>query len=105
MTNPNNTPIVPPFAYLAGYNYGTQGNAILDGKIIPASRDKGVPVNTISWLKSKITDVGMDFTLLNGKFRERLTGFTENEPACRVQKRCIASGRSWIRPRRSEYKF
>lgn len=65
--NPNNSPIVAPFAYLAGYNYGTQGNAILDGKIIPASRDKGVPVNTISWLKSKITDVGMDFTLLNGK--------------------------------------
>ena len=62
-----NQPIVAQFAFLSGYNYGTQGNAILDGKIIPASIDKGVPVTTISWLKSKITDVGMDFTLLNGK--------------------------------------
>jgi len=62
-----NQPIVSQFAFLSGYNYGTQGSAILDGKIIPASRDKGVPVTTLSWLKSKITDVGMDFTLLNGK--------------------------------------
>jgi TonB-linked SusC/RagA family outer membrane protein len=62
-----NSPIVTQFAFLPGYNYGTQGNAILDGNIVPASRDKGVPVTTISWLKSKITDVGADFTLLNGK--------------------------------------
>ncbi|MGN6298859.1 MAG: SusC/RagA family TonB-linked outer membrane protein, partial [Ginsengibacter sp.] len=62
-----NQPIVAQFAFLSGYNYGTQGNAILDGKIIPASIDKGVPVTTLSWMKSKITDVGMDFTLLNGK--------------------------------------
>jgi TonB-linked SusC/RagA family outer membrane protein len=65
--NPNNTPIVPPFAYLPGYNYGTQGAGILDGNIVPASRDKGVPYTTVSWLKSAITDVGADFTLLNGK--------------------------------------
>jgi len=62
-----NQPIVPQFAFLPGYNYGTQGSGILDGNIVPASRDKGVPVTTISWLKSKITDVGADFTLLNGK--------------------------------------
>ena len=67
--NPYNLsqPIVSQFAFLPGYNYGTQGNGILDGNIVPASRDKGVPVTTISWLKSKITDVGMDFSLLDGK--------------------------------------
>lgn len=62
-----NQPIVTQFAFLPGYNYGTQGSAILDGNIVPASRDKGVPVTTISWLKSKITDIGADFTLLKGK--------------------------------------
>ncbi|MEO8414263.1 MAG: SusC/RagA family TonB-linked outer membrane protein [Ginsengibacter sp.] len=62
-----NQPIVTQFAFLPGYNYGSQGSAILDGNIVPASRDKGVPVTTISWLKSKITDIGADFTLLNGK--------------------------------------
>lgn len=64
--NPNNNPIVAPFAFLQGYNYGV-GSAILDGRIVPTSRDKGIPVTNVTWLKSKITDVGMDFTLLNGK--------------------------------------
>ena len=34
---------------------------------VTVSRDKGIPINRISWLKSKITDVGMDFSLLNNK--------------------------------------
>ncbi len=61
-------PIVPEFAYLQGYNYGTVGYSILDGNIITASRDKGIPVTTLSWLVSKTTDLGMDFSFLNGKF-------------------------------------
>ncbi|MDE3184341.1 MAG: TonB-dependent receptor [Bacteroidota bacterium] len=65
--NPNNNPIVSPFAYLPGYNYGTVGSAVLDGVTVPASRDKGTPITNVSWLKSKITDLGADFTLLNGK--------------------------------------
>jgi TonB-linked SusC/RagA family outer membrane protein len=63
--NPDN-PIVAPYAYLPGYNYN-QGTAILDGNAVTVSRDKGVPVTRISWLKSKITDVGADFSLLNNK--------------------------------------
>jgi TonB-linked SusC/RagA family outer membrane protein len=67
-TNPydNSNPIVAPYAYLQGYNYN-QGIAILDGNGITVSRDKGVPTTNITWLKSKITDIGMDFTLLRGK--------------------------------------
>lgn len=64
--NPNN-PIVTPFAFLPGYTYGNNGNAVLNGVVVPASRDKGTPYTTVSWLRSKITDVGADFTLLNGK--------------------------------------
>jgi len=74
-------PIVPEFAYLQGYNYGTVGYAILDGNIITASRDKGIPVTTLSWMIDKTTDVGMDFTLMNGKltgtfdwFKRKRTG-------------------------------
>jgi len=59
-------PIVPAYAYLEGYNYN-QGTAILDGNAITVSRDKGVPTTRISWSKSKITDVGADFSLLKGK--------------------------------------
>jgi len=68
--------ILPDFTYLQGYNYGTDngGNlltpAILNGATITASRDRGAPYTTVSWMKDKHTDIGMDFGLLNG----RLTG-------------------------------
>ncbi|HEX2536435.1 MAG TPA: SusC/RagA family TonB-linked outer membrane protein, partial [Chitinophagaceae bacterium] len=61
----NNT-IVPPFAYLEGYVYN-QGTAVFDGTPVTVSRDQGVPIRSISWTRSKITDVGMDFSLLRGK--------------------------------------
>lgn len=55
-----------PYAYLPGYNYN-QGNAILSGTAVVTSRDKGQIINNISWFKSKITDVGADFSLLGTK--------------------------------------
>jgi TonB-linked SusC/RagA family outer membrane protein len=66
--DPNNTanPIVPAYAYLQGYNYN-QGTAIIDGSPVTVSRDKGIPTTNISWLTSKVTDIGLDFSLLNGK--------------------------------------
>jgi len=66
--DPNNTnnPIVTPYAYLPGYNYNA-GTAIIDGNALVTSRDKGIVVSNISWLKSKITDVGADFSLFNSK--------------------------------------
>ena len=66
-------PIIANYAYLQGYNYGTDpaGNAIppaiLDGNTVVASRDKGVPITTVSWTRSKITDVGVDYSLFSGK--------------------------------------
>jgi TonB-linked SusC/RagA family outer membrane protein len=76
--NPNNSPIVTPYAYLQGYTYNPLSNpndansdplppAILDGNAVIISRDKGIPVTNVSWLKSKITDIGADFSFLNGK--------------------------------------
>ncbi len=60
-------PIVPEFAYLQGYNYGLNGYSILDGNIVTASRDKGIPVTSISWMVDKTSDIGLDFAFLNGK--------------------------------------
>ncbi|WP_419702100.1 SusC/RagA family TonB-linked outer membrane protein [Mucilaginibacter sp. NFX135] len=71
-----NTPIVTPYAYLPGYNYanGASGNvAILDGNPVSTSLNKGVPVTNVSWMKSKIFNIGADFSLLNN----RLTGSVE----------------------------
>jgi TonB-linked SusC/RagA family outer membrane protein len=74
--NPNdpNQPIVGAYAYLEGYNYN-QGTAIIDGNAVTVSRDKGIAVRNISWLTSKMTDVGLDFSLLNGKLNGTLDYF------------------------------
>ncbi len=66
--------IVAPYAFLPGYNYN-QGTAILDGNAVTVSRDKGIPTTRISWAKSKITDIGMDFTMLRGKLSGTLDYF------------------------------
>ncbi|WP_222845700.1 SusC/RagA family TonB-linked outer membrane protein [Flavilitoribacter nigricans] len=72
------------YDYLPGYNYNV-GTAILDGQPVVAARDKGQIVDNITWFKSKITDIGADFVLFDGKlsgsadwfYRERtgLRGF------------------------------
>ncbi|WP_316838271.1 TonB-dependent receptor [Pedobacter nutrimenti] len=60
---------INPFAYIPGYNYNA-GTVILDGKTITTSRDKGPIVNNLTWFKSRITDIGADFSL----FKTKLTG-------------------------------
>lgn len=57
---------VSPTDYLEGYNYN-QGYGILDNNAIIGSRDKGKPILNISWFKSKIFDVGADFSLFNNR--------------------------------------
>jgi TonB-linked SusC/RagA family outer membrane protein len=66
--------IVAPYAYLPGYNYN-QGTYIFDGNAVITSRDKGIPVTRISWLKSKITDVAADFSLFNSKLNGTIDYF------------------------------
>jgi TonB-linked SusC/RagA family outer membrane protein len=95
LDNQNNS-IVPEFAYLQGYTYGLIYNpdgsttnlppAILDGNIITSSRDKGIPVTSLSWLVSRTTDIGADFSLLNGKitgsfdwFKRKRTGIPASQ--------------------------
>lgn len=62
--DPNGNPIVGTFAYLPGYNYN-QGIAILDGAAVTTAADKGLPTTLVSWTKSKITDIGADFSFFN----------------------------------------
>lgn len=54
-----------PFAYLTGYNYNS-GISILGGNAVITSTDRGAATTNISWLKSKITDIGADFALFDG---------------------------------------
>ncbi len=84
--NPNDPtqPIVGEFAFLPGYNYGV-GYSVLDNHLVSTSRDKGIPTTQISWLRSKVADVGADFSFLNGKitgtfdwFYRKRTGLIAN---------------------------
>jgi TonB-linked SusC/RagA family outer membrane protein len=68
-TGDDNVNNLGPFDYVPGYNYnsGGAGRSIFDGQVELGSRDKGVPITNISWFTSVMTDVGADFSLLNGK--------------------------------------
>ncbi|MFC4097313.1 SusC/RagA family TonB-linked outer membrane protein [Euzebyella saccharophila] len=54
------------YDYLPGYNYNV-GTAILNGEPVVSARDKGQIVDNLTWFKSKITDIGIDFALFDGK--------------------------------------
>lgn len=64
----------PDFAYLPGYNYNTgttliapfPGSAIA-GQKIPGISYKGLPVTTLSWMTSKMTNIGIDLGFFNNK--------------------------------------
>jgi len=56
--------LIGAFSYIPGYNYNT-GTAIIGGNPVVTSRDKGIVTTNVSWLKSKIFDVGAEFSLLN----------------------------------------
>lgn len=57
------------FDYLSGYTYGN-GGSVIDGKYVTGTKPRGLPVTTLSWIKAKILDVGLDATFLSN----RLTG-------------------------------
>jgi hypothetical protein len=76
---------LPAFAYVQGYNYN-QGISILSGVPVVGSRDRGVPITNITWLKSKMTDVGFDFSLWNGKLSGTFDYFYRKRSGLRGRK-------------------
>lgn len=56
------------FDYIVGYNYPA-GVFIDNGNVVAgAQQNRAVPTTNISWFTSKITDVGLDYSLFNGRF-------------------------------------
>jgi len=74
--NGTNTVALPLLSYREGYNYGLGvGTAIISGQPVLGTRDRGLPIRNLTWFKSIITDVGMDFSLFNGKLTGTLDYF------------------------------
>jgi TonB-linked SusC/RagA family outer membrane protein len=73
------------FDYMSGYNYGN-GGAVLDGAYYNGAQPRGLPVTSLSWVKAKILDIGVDFALLENKLSGSLDYFNRNReglPAAR----------------------
>lgn len=73
------------FDYLTGYNYASQA-VIMDGEIITGARDRGVPITSISWYTSRITDIGADWSLYNGKLSGAVDYFYRKRDGLRGRK-------------------
>lgn len=73
------------FAYLTGYDYASQA-VIMDGEIITGARDRGVPIRTISWFTSTITDIGADYSFMNGKLSGTVDYFYRKREGLRGRK-------------------
>jgi len=54
------------FTYVSGYNYPSS-TFVNDGTVINGAVDRGIATNNLSWMVSKITNVGLDFTMFDGK--------------------------------------
>lgn len=64
--------IVNPYSFLNGYTYGS-GNAVLNGNAVTGIAYRGIPITTLSWIKSTLINIGVDF----GFFNDRLSGTFE----------------------------
>ena len=58
------------YDFLAGYSYPSGSGTVLDGNYVNPARDRGLPVITLSWLRVKEWNVGIDFAVL----KNRLSG-------------------------------
>lgn len=68
------------YGYVHGYDYPAR-TIIMDGEVINTSTDRGQPVTNISWFTTHNLDLGIDFSLWDGKlngsidyFRRKRTG-------------------------------
>ncbi|MCD8136902.1 MAG: TonB-dependent receptor [Parabacteroides gordonii] len=64
--------IVSPYSYLNGYTYGS-GNAVLNGNTVTGVVYRGIPITTLSWIKSTLINIGVDYGFLD----DRLSGTFE----------------------------
>lgn len=56
---------VPAYSYLSTYSFG--GDRIINGQLVHSLYSSNVPNPTLTWSKTRTTDVGFDATLFGGK--------------------------------------
>lgn len=68
------TPNYSAYDFLPGYNYG-EGGTVLNGEYVQGSGARGLPVTTLSWLESKILDLGFEAAFLDNRLRAEMSYF------------------------------
>jgi len=58
---------VSAFGYLEGFNWAS-GNYIFNGTTYTGVAPRGLPVTNLSWITNTTTNIGLDFSLFNGRF-------------------------------------
>jgi hypothetical protein len=62
----NPTTVLPAYSYYQGYNFPA-GASILNGTYVIGVQPRGLPITTLSWVRNKTINAGLDFGLLGGK--------------------------------------
>lgn len=72
------------FGYMDGYNH-YQSGSVIDGEYVIGTKPRATSVKTLSWMKAKILNVGLDYALFNSKlqgavdfFRRKRTGLPQS---------------------------
>lgn len=86
--NSDGTYIVAPHAYMEGYDWNT-GMSVLNGQTLAGIQSRGMPTRTLSWMKSKMFNVGMDYELLKGKLGGTLEYFHRKRTGIPAMSRSI----------------
>ncbi|WEK37787.1 MAG: TonB-dependent receptor [Candidatus Pseudobacter hemicellulosilyticus] len=77
------------YAYVGGYTFN-QGAAVINpnsGAVI-GSQSRGIPITNVTWITSKMMNIGLDFGLLNNKLTASVDGFyrkREGMPGVRTE--------------------
>jgi len=86
MGDDNNGINAGDFVYIPGYTYPSGSTSIFNGNPVLGSRDRGLQTTNLTWFVSKITDIGADFSLFNGKLNGSVDYFYRKRTGLRGQK-------------------
>jgi TonB-linked SusC/RagA family outer membrane protein len=60
--------VLAPYSYYQGYDFGQgAGASVLNGNYVIGVRPRGLPITTLSWVRNKTVNLGVDFGLFGGK--------------------------------------
>jgi TonB-linked SusC/RagA family outer membrane protein len=78
--------VLAPYSYYQGYDFGA-GASVFNGNYTIGVRPRGLPITTLSWVRNKTANIGVDFGLFGGKlagtfdiFRRRREGLPGLDP-------------------------